>query len=67
VEEHRAHIIQVTVQCEKAPPSLVVPDLDLVVIASGHKQGLGRVEIDASDRTIVFFESVNQCTHAVVP
>jgi hypothetical protein len=67
VEEHCAHIIQVTVQCEQAPPSLVVPDLNLVIITSGHKQGLGRVEINASDRAIMFFESVNESSHTVVP
>lgn len=67
MEENRAHVIQMAVQCEKTPPGLVVPDLDLVVIASGHKQGLSRVEIDSSDWTIVFFESVNECSHTVVP
>lgn len=67
MEENGAHVIQVTVQCEKTPPSLIVPDLDLVVITAGHKQGLGRVKVDASDGAIVFFKSVNECSHAVVP
>lgn len=67
MEEDRAHIIQMAVQCEKTPSGLVIPNLDLVVIASGHKQGLSRVEIDSSDRTIVFLETVNECSHAVVP
>jgi hypothetical protein len=67
VEKHCAHIIQMTIQCEQASPSLVVPDLNLVIITSGHKQGLGRVEINASDWAIVFFESVNESSHAVVP
>lgn len=67
MEENRAHIIQVSVQCKKTPPGLVVPDLDLVVITAGYEQGLGRVEVDASDRSIMFFESVNECPHAVIP
>ena len=34
---------------------------------TGNEQGLVRVESDTSDRTIVFFESVNQGSHAVIP
>lgn len=67
MEENRAHIIQVAVQCEETPPGLVVPDLDLVVITAGHEQGLRRVEVNASDRTIMFFESIDECSHAVIP
>lgn len=56
-----------TVQCEQTPPSLVVPDLDLVIIAAGYKQGLGWVEVDASNGAVVFLESVNEGSHAVIP
>jgi hypothetical protein len=67
VEEDRSDIVQVAIQCEQASPSLVIPDLDLVVIASGHKQGLSWVEVNTTDRSIVLFESVNKCSHAVIP
>jgi hypothetical protein len=56
-----------TIQCEETPPSLVVPDLDLVIITTGDKQGLSRVEIDSSNGAIVFFETINQSSHAVIP
>lgn len=67
MEENRANVIQMTIQGEQTPPSLVAPDLDLIVIASRHEQGLGRVEINASNRAIVFFKAVNERSHAVVP
>lgn len=67
MEVDRAHIIQVTIQGEQTPPSLVVPDLDLVIITGGHEQGLCWVEVDASDGTIVLFETVNEGSHTVVP
>jgi hypothetical protein len=55
------------IQCKQTPPSLVVPDLDLVIITTGDKQGLGRMEIDSSNGAIVFFEAINESSHAVVP
>ena len=55
------------VKGEEAATSLKRPDLDLVVITSGHEEWLGLVEIDTSYGAIVFFEAVNQGTHAVVP
>lgn len=56
-----------TIQCEQTPPSLVVPDLDLVVITTGDKQGLGRVEIDSSNGAVVFFEAINESSCPVIP
>lgn len=67
MEEYSAHVIQVAIQCEKTPASLVVPDLNLVVVTSRHKQGLGRMKVDTADGAIVLFESVNESSHAVVP
>lgn len=67
MEENRSHIIQVAIQCEQAPPGLVVPNLDLVIVTSGHKQGLGWVEVNTANWTIVFFKSVDKSSHAVVP
>jgi hypothetical protein len=67
VEENGAHVVQVTVQGKQTPPSLGAPDFDLVVVASRNKQGLGRVEIDSSNGSVVLFESVNERSHAVIP
>lgn len=67
VEEDSSHVVQVAVQGEKAPPSLMVPDLDLVVVTAGHEEGLGRVEVDAANRAIVFFEAIDKGSHAIIP
>lgn len=67
MEENCSHIIQVAIQCEQTPPGLVVPNLDLVVVTSRHKQGLGWVEVNAANWAIVFFESIDKSSHAVVP
>lgn len=67
MEENGSHVVQVAIQGEKTSPSLVAPDLNLVIISSGHKEGLGRVEVNASNRAIVFFEAIYQGSHAIVP
>jgi len=59
VEEDCPNIIQMPIQCEQAPPSLVGPDLDLVIISPRNKEGLCLVEVDSSYGSIMFFESVN--------
>ena len=59
MKEDGANVIKVTVECEKTSSSLVRPDLDLVVIATRYKERLRLVKVDTSDRTVVFFESVN--------
>lgn len=67
VEKDRPHVVQVAVEREQTSPCLVAPDLDLVVITTGHEQRLRLVEIDASHRSIVFFEAINECSHAIIP
>jgi len=67
VKEDGPDIVQMTAQCEQTSSRLIRPDLDLVVITSRYEQGLGLVEVDTSDRSIVLLESVNQCSHAVIP
>lgn len=67
MEEHCAHIIKMAIECEKASPRLIIPNFDLVVIASGHEEGLCRMEVNASDGAIVFFETVNEGSHAIIP
>lgn len=65
VEEDRSHVVQVSIEREKLPSCGQRPHLDLVVIAAGYEEGLGFVEVDASDRAAVAFESVDQGSHAV--
>lgn len=67
VEEYGSDVIQVAVQSEKTAPGLIGPDLDLVVVASGNEEWLCLMEVDASNRPIVLFESVNEGSHAVIP
>jgi len=67
VEEHGSDVVEMAIQSEQASPSLVRPDLDLIVVATGHKQWLRLVEIDASNGPVVFLESVDQCTHSIIP
>lgn len=67
MEEHRSHVVQMTIEREQTPPSLVAPDLDLVVITAGHEEGLGRVEINASNGAVMFLKAINEGAHTVVP
>lgn len=67
VEEYCPHVIQMSIQCEQTSSCLVTPHFDLIVVTSGDEEGLRRVEVNAANGAIVFFESVDQGTHAVVP
>ena len=67
VEENGADVVKVAVEREKAATCLVRPNLDLVVIATGDEQGLSLVKVDASNGSIVLFESVDQRAHSIVP
>ena len=51
MEEHSADVVQMPSEREEALPLLVVPHLDLVVVATRNKQGLGMVESHTTDRT----------------
>lgn len=56
-----------TIQSKQTSSRLVRPDFDLVVVATGNEERLRLVEIDASDGTIVLFETINEGSHAVIP
>eukprot|EP00967_Tisochrysis_lutea_P014290 scaffold16053_cov21-Tisochrysis_lutea.AAC.1 len=62
-----ADVVQVAQQREQAASKLIVPDLDFVIITTGHKQGLRAVEVHPSHRAIVLIKAVNEGAHAVVP
>ena len=51
VEKYCADIVQMTGKREEALALLIVPDLDLVIVASAHKQRLGLVEGNSTNRS----------------
>jgi hypothetical protein len=67
VKENGSHVIQMSIERKQTPARLVAPDLDLVVIAAGDEQRLSLVEVNTPNGSIVFFEAINECSHAVVP
>lgn len=67
VEENGSDVVEMAVEGEKASSSLVGPDLDLVIVASRNEERLGLVEVDTSNRSIVFLEAINQGSHSVIP
>ena len=67
VELDGPDVVQVPHQGEEALALLVVPDLDLVVVAARHKQRLRLVKLHPADRALVFVKPVEQGPHAVVP
>lgn len=67
MEKYRPHVIEMAVQREQAPSSLIRPDLNLVIVSARYKKRLRFVEINPSDRAIVLFETVDQGAHAVIP
>ena len=67
VEKRRSNVIQMSQQGEQTLSVLVIPDFDLVIVATADEERLGLVEMDASDGPVVFVELVDQRLHAVVP
>ena len=51
MEEGCPDVVEMAKESEQTPLLLVVPNLDLVVIAPGDKQRLVGVKINASNRT----------------
>lgn len=67
MEEHSSYVVKMAVQGEQAASALVRPNLDLVIVRSRNEQWLSFVEIDSSNWSIMFLESINQGAHPVVP
>lgn len=67
MEENCPYIVQMTTEREETSSSLVRPYFDLVVVSSRDEERLGLVKIDASYRSIMLLESVNESPHAVIP
>ena len=49
MEEDGTDIVEMAVEGEKTFASLVVPDLDFVIIATGYEERLSGMEGDATD------------------
>lgn len=67
VEENSPHIIQMAIEREQTPPSLIGPDLDFVVVSPRNEKRLRFVEVDASYRAVMLLKSVYQRSHTIVP
>lgn len=67
MKEDSPNVVQVSVEGEKTPPSLIRPDFDLVVVSAGYEQRLRFVKIYPPNRPIVLFETVDQSAHPIVP
>ena len=50
MELNCSHVVQMALECEHALLDLIVPNLDHVIITSGHKHRLGIMETNSSDR-----------------
>lgn len=59
MEEDRADIIQVAIKRENTASGLVRPNLDLVIVSTGYEERLCFVEVNAADRAIMLFKSVD--------
>ena len=55
------------IQCEETTAGLVRPHLNLVVIATRDEEGLSLVKIDTSNGSVVLLESIDQCSHSIIP
>jgi hypothetical protein len=55
VELHSANVVEVTKQSKQATSFLIVPHLDLVIVATRDEQRLIWVKADTSNRTYTLF------------
>jgi hypothetical protein len=64
---HGADIIQVTEKGEETATEFVIPHFNFVVVTAGNDEGLEEMEINTADWTVMLFESIDYCSHAVIP
>lgn len=67
VKEDCTNVIQMSIQRKQTSACLIRPDFDLVIISTGHEEGLCLVEVNSANWPIVFLEPVDQCAHTVIP
>ncbi len=67
VEKDCPHIVQMAVEREKTPASLIGPDFDFVVVSSGNKQWLCFVKVYSANRSVMLLEALDKRAHTIVP
>jgi hypothetical protein len=67
VEEDSSNVIEMAGEGKKATLGVVIPNFDTVIITTRHKHGLCLVKVYTTDWSIVFFKSVQQGSHSIVP
>ena len=67
MELNSADVVQVAQERKETAPSLEVPNLDLVVIASRAKERLRLVKVDASNRPLVLLVPVQEGAYTEIP
>jgi hypothetical protein len=67
VKEDGPNVVKMAVQGEQTASRLIRPDLNLVVVATGHEERLGLVEIDTANGAIMLLKSVDEGSHSVIP
>lgn len=67
VEEDGADVVEMAIQGEQASSCLIGPYFDLIVVTARNEERLRFMKINAADRSIVLFESIDQSSHPVIP
>lgn len=67
MELHGTDIVEMSEKGKQATALFIIPNLDFVIITAGNEQGLGRMEANSSDRTVVLVKAINKGPNAIVP
>ena len=67
VEKYCSYVVQVPIEGKKATSGLVGPDFDLVIIPTRYEERLCLVKVNPPDWAVMFLESIDQRSHAVIP
>jgi hypothetical protein len=54
-------------ECKETASEFVIPYFNLVIVTTGTNERFVKVEINPTDWTFVFFETINNGAHAVIP
>lgn len=60
VELDSTNVVKMTIESELALLSLIVPDLNLMIVTTRNEHRLGLMEADTTNRTIVVFKLFKQ-------
>ena len=67
MELYGADVVQVAEEGKEASAEFVVPYFDFVVVTARGDEGFEEVEVDSADWAVVFFETIDYGSDAVVP